>query len=239
MISIVIIGILAAVASSAYYKYILAARAAEAPLSIKTLYDAEVIFANKASFTIQDEGNIVSCKPDQKFLAMCMKKLDDAETGTTNRLPGSRKAKVAYYHTKLAPTYSVATNTCSFHTANANPRFLGIEEDLEVESSNNATLGFSIVKEPRYFLTRSRRDDLIAAEYGVDINDTLLVYAIGDLDGDHSVIDEPIPCSGSSIRNPSDHFAYKNISVYARSLHIDAEGDIQGSAGLIKINPFE
>lgn len=233
-ISVVIIGAIAAVAIPSYLRFVLRAKTAEGALLVKTIYDAELVFASQESMLIRhSEHGDVLCKTVPRFAPVCLQ--DEARLYK----PISKKVKL-YYHGIGELNYDPVAQTCTTDDYFIHPKYLGLNEAADQEQittnqySNNIRVGPFYSFPESYYLMRAKKDLLLAGEYGVPVDDTMMVTAIGDLDGDHNFSDEPTWCGRGP--SPSDaYFSYKDISIIARGMYRDANGEIR-STELIKLN---
>ena len=234
MISVAIIGLLAAVAIPAFQNYILKSKAAGAPLLIRMVYDAEIVFASKGYIMFRDDTyGDVQCKPSRKFMSVCLHRMTNNGQSIIADTIGTKKSKIGYGFYPDSMTFDQATNTCSLSVSHGNPRYLNFETQVDGETGVADRTFLTI---DSYFILRARRDSSLASQYNIPIDDTLMIVALGDLDGDHDRNIESVACNSSS---PSTHyFGHSTVSIYARGMYIDAEGDIQGTQ-MIKINELE
>lgn len=237
MIVVAIIGFIAAVAVPAFQKNLQKAKASEAVLLVKTIFDAEIVFATKGEMMIlHSQYGQVHCRTIPRFAPVCLQDEDRLYK------PTSKKVNL-YYHGIGELIYSPEDQTCTTDVYFIHPKYLGLGENADDEQvttnelSNNIRVGHFKTFPQSYFLLRAKKDVILADQYNVHVDDTMMVAAIGDLDGDHDFSDEPTWCGRGP--SPSDaYFSYKNISIYARGIYKDNFGEFRGT-DFIRLNETE
>lgn len=238
MIVVAIIGLLAAVAVPAYQKYILKSKSAGAPLLIKSIYDSALVFGGKGQMTHRDATyGDVQCKPSPRFSAVCLYK-EGATPSSDNTIGQTKKQLVQYFNDDV--TYSDSTRVCQIHRSYSTPSF-----NLGQERPTSGGTAFIPLSMYSYFVLRAKRDVAMVAEYGAAFDNTLMIAAIGDLDGDNipgAAGYQPANChisDSQAANSPSNnYFNLDKLSIYARGMYIDNEGEIQGTQ-MITINELE
>lgn len=230
MIAVVIIGLLAAVGIPAYQKYIIKSKSAEALIKVRNAYDASVISAGR-EYTSSSGGN---CSYNDKFIPIATLPSDNSSCtiASFNYIP---PAGVKRYICHLFLTKTYISQTCPPNPYN----LFGTESTLSSPTTQSPSTPIMYLgplsESPGYYLLRGGRSSDIATEYGVDISNTFLITALGDLDGDFSGTGAYSMGGGFG----SDPLTVAQFSTFSRGIYIDANGEIQGTAAIYKTNPGE
>lgn len=224
MTTVVIVGLLASLAIPSFTKYIRKSRLSEGLLQIRKIYDAEVVFVSSQPFVARTASNDISCNPSPRFSPLCSVWLD----GSTYRAfpPPGRKERWYYFGTQKKYIFwgggASPCNTRPFYKAWGSFDALGL-------GTLTTANGYFANSEFSYFLPVAKPDPNIAAAYGVNVNDTLTIWSVADLDGDHD---------GSRASCNIIPYPKTKLSILGRSMYLK-NGSIIGLPGIIKENLYE
>ncbi|HMQ11209.1 MAG TPA: prepilin-type N-terminal cleavage/methylation domain-containing protein [Oligoflexia bacterium] len=266
LISIAIGVLLVSVAVPAYQKYIAKSKLGEGYLALRKVYDAQVVAAS-LPFSIEvyiptlfgaPPVENVTCKKIPTFQPLLSVFVhpdynpSDQFIGLYPApLPG-KKGAMAYFTYEFgleAYTYDAAANTCTaFNNAiqfagdkRVIERITGGGQTTVISFRYNMTMA-SETGAASYFGINAGTSSFLASEYGVAQNDTLMITAHADFDGDHNTNQQSLGVLESSkvvvSNNALYPFGYDKLTTLARGLYLNTEGEPTGTA-IIEANVGE
>lgn len=239
MISVAIIGILAAVAIPAYQKYINKSKISEALVQLRSLHDQQIIFvATPISYNDATYGN-VQCRSANRFASACMYGEAGGQAYPSGKKTGWR-AWFGYSKDWTTNAFDPVTKTCSGRgiTIYTDPQLLfGAVSEIGAfkQYGNNPIYRWLEEGKAGHFSMRAQRNSTLASSVGVDVAETTMLWAVSDLDGDSPPVSHnSYPCS----TDPLSWSVSDKLTILGRSMYYK-DGEIVSGAEILRVNEGE
>lgn len=235
MISVAIIGLLAAIAIPAYQRYIKKSKMSEGYLYLKQIYEGAVIEASQPEI-MASQSDTAPCRKKWLF-GFFASHIDD--NGDRLYIPprNGKKEKISF-----APA-----NNNSFAGPIGNCLYNNEFTNFGIYGFSPASSGNYQVANPGYFAVANAPDNILATQLtnngvalmgitGNGVFTTNSIWAFADLDGDYNyqtdggAEDE----LGLEVRDSGER--PNNVTYLMRGIYLDAAGEVQGTAAIYEEN---